>query len=189
MIKQLANWQGKISINGVGYSSVADVPTMSFTDGMKIVLTPNIQRSEVTPTADDIEYVITVKPYMTKKASPEFDFMAKWNNDNPMPLRTMVGKKIKETNGMVYMELHGEIIEERATYCMCCGRRLTNPVSQFFGIGPECGGHNYTHPFDTDEELRRAVDAYRKQLRDLKWSGWIIKSAITEVEKYEKDND
>lgn len=123
---------------------------------------------------------ITVKKYMTQKATPEFDFMARWNNNVPMPLRTMVGTVERETKGMVYMKLHGDIYAERVTVCMKCGRVLTNPVSQFFGLGPECGGHNYVNPFDTEEELHAAVDTFRKQLQDITWEGWIIKSAITE---------
>ena len=117
---------------------------------------------------------------MTQKASATFDFMEKWNNKISMPLRTMVGTVEKETRGMVYMKLHGDIIEERVRMCMKCGRVLTDPVSQYFGIGPECGGHNYVHPFNTDEELKAAVDAYKKQLRNITWEGWVIKSAITE---------
>ena len=126
---------------------------------------------------------ITVKSYMTKKATPEFDFMLRWNNDNPMPLRTMVGTVEKETKGMVYMKLHGDIYAEKICTCMKCGRALTNPVSQFFGIGPECGGHNYVNPFNSDAELKAAVSVYKAQLQKIKWSGWIIKSAITEKEE------
>ena len=185
MIQALKTWKGRVQVDGIEYNSIADVPNIKFTDGTEIVLIPNIQRSEVKPTVDDTEYIITVKPYMTKKASPDFDFMAKWNKDIPMPLRTMVGKKIRETNGMVYMELHGDIIEEKASFCMKCGRQLTNPVSQYFGIGPECGGHNYTHPFDTDEELREAVRAYKEELKNLKWEGWVIRSSITHCEVYD----
>ena len=66
---------------------------------------------------------------------------------------------------------------------MACGKRLTNPVSQYFGIGPECGGHNYVHPFNTDEELKEAVAEYRKKLQETKWVGWIIKSAIVQQEE------
>lgn len=127
---------------------------------------------------------ITVKKYMTQPATPEFDFMAKWNNNIPMPLRTMVGEVIKQTRGMVYMKLHGDIVAEKVTTCMKCGRPLTNPVSQYFGLGPECGGHNYVNPFNTEEELRAAVGAYRKELQSITWEGWIIKSAILEDELF-----
>lgn len=132
---------------------------------------------------------ITVKQYMTKKATPEFDFMARWNNDNPMPLRTMVGTVEKETRGMVYMKLHGDMYAEKMCTCMKCGRTLTNPVSQYFGIGPECGGHNYVNPFNSEEELKEAVASYRKQLQEVTWEGWIIKSAITDGAEFTVDGE
>lgn len=182
MIKQLANWNGKVNINGVEYQSIADVPTgITIGNGTVITLVPNfVTKTPVKPAFSEVEHIITVRQYMTKKASPDFDFMAKWNNNVPMPMRTMVGTIVKETKGMVYMKLHGELLAERTFTCMCCGKALTNPVSQFFGVGPECGGHNYTHPFDTDEELKQAVEAYKKVLLNKTWEGWIIKSAITE---------
>lgn len=182
MIKQLANWTGRIAINGVEYQSIADVPTtVTISNGTVITLMPKlVNKQTVTRSTDKVEHIITVRKYMTKKSSPEFDFMSKWNNDIPMPMRTMVGTVEKETRGMVYMKLHGEMIAERMFTCMCCGRQLTNPVSQFFGVGPECGGHNYVNPFNTDEELHNAVDAYKKVLANVTWEGWIIKSAIVE---------
>jgi hypothetical protein len=128
-------------------------------------------------------YKIRVRQYMTRPASPEFDFHTKWNNDNPMPMRIMVGRKLKETRGMVQMELWGEITEELTHHCMKCGRVLSNPVSKYFGIGPECGGHNYTNPFETDEALQQAIEEMQARLREVKWTGWVIKSAI-EKEEY-----
>lgn len=180
MIKALANWQGKVNVNGVEYQSISDVQNIALDSTTVITLIPRITKQAVTPVSDKVEHVITVKQYMTKPASPEFDFMANWNNNIPMPMRTMVGTVEKETRGMVYMKLHGALLAERTYTCMCCGRALTNPVSQFFGVGPECGGHNYTHPFDTDEELKQAVEAYKKVLLSKTWEGWIIKSAIVE---------
>lgn len=187
MLTLLKNWKGPVEINGTLYDSInavnlADIKTLGQIN-IKLLHTEKIENKGNTSenrAVDVTEYQITVKKYMTQKASATFDFMEKWNNNIPMPLRTMVGTVEKETRGMLYMKLHGDIIEERVCTCMKCGRVLTNPVSQFFGIGPECGGHNYVHPFNTDEELKAAVDAYKKQLRDIKWEGWVIKSAITE---------
>ena len=70
---------------------------------------------------------------------------------------------------------------------MKCGRPLTNPVSRYFGIGPECGGHNYVNPFESDEELNEAVEQMKTELKNIRWTGWIIKSAIEEetVIRYE----
>ena len=150
-----------------------------------LILYPNKNRIEPDQVENKVRnvegtYQITVKSYMTKPSTPEFDFMAQWNNDIPMPLMTMVGDKVKETNGMVYMKLHGDITQTVTERCLCCGKLITNPVSKFFGMGPVCGGHNYTNPFATDEELKAAVEQYRKKLQNITWEGWIIKSAITE---------
>lgn len=187
MLTLIKNWKGPVEVNGTLYDSInavnlADIKTLGEIN-IKLLHTEKIENKGNTSenrAIDVTEYQITVKRYMTQKASATFDFMEKWNNNIPMPLRTMVGTVEKETRGMVYMKLHGDIIEERVCTCMKCGRVLTNPVSQYFGIGPECGGHNYVHPFNTDEELKAAVDAYKKQLRNITWEGWVIKSAITE---------
>ena len=190
MINILQNWKGSFEINGVFYKDFDDVTSrFQAVDGeIHIVLHPkgatavNEANTSVKQQVVDKpqEYRITVKKYMTQPSDPGFDFMAKWNNDNPMPLRTMTGIKVKETPGMVYMKLHGDIWATRICTCMKCGKRLTNPVSQYFGIGPECGGHNYVNPFDDDEQLKEAVEQYKAQLQKITWEGWIIKSAITE---------
>lgn len=184
MINQLKNWKGKISINGIEYNSVSDIANFDFktlSDDFSITLHSNSKsrlESHTVASTDTQQYQITVKKYMTQKSTPGFDFMQKFNNDNPMPYRIMVGTKEKETRGMVYMKLHAEIVGEKMFTCMCCGRMLSNPISQYFGIGPECGGHNYVNPFNSEAELKEAVDAYKKQLMNVTWEGWIIKSAI-----------
>lgn len=179
MITMMQNWMGSVDINGVHYDNIDALRTFKF-DGYKPIQIKLYPRQKTVVNEDPVkqEYRITVKQYMTKKASPEFDFMEKWNKNVPMPLVTMTGTIEKETRGMVYMKLHGDIWAEKIHRCMKCGKVLTNPVSQYFGIGPECGGHNYVNPFDTDEELKAAVGAYKKQLQNTTWEGWIIKSAI-----------
>ena len=187
MLTLLKDWKGPVEVNGVEYNTISAVKT-PVEGPVHIILhtkAQNTNKQGETQVVDGVnkEIRITVKKYMTEKSSPGFDFMAKWNNDNPMPLRTMTGKVIQETRGMVKMELHGDIWAEKICTCMACGKRLTNPVSQYFGIGPECGGHNYVHPFNTDEELKEAVAEYRKKLQETKWTGWIIKSAIVQQEE------
>lgn len=189
MTNILSNWKGTIELNGNQIDNSFDFSNVS--GALHLVLRPEsfrkpIEKTEEVQTASnkitDVSgtYRITVKQYMTKKASPEFDFMEKWNHNIPMPLMTMVGEKIKETKGMVYMKLHGDITERITERCLCCGKPITNNVSKFFGMGPVCGNHNYTNPFATDEELKEAVAKYRKTLQSKTWEGWIIKSAITE---------
>lgn len=189
MYSLLKNWKGAVEINDKHYTSIGDATSdfKSVSDTMHIKLYSATRKRKETQSdaseSDSKEYRITVKRYMTEKASPGFDFMLKWNNDVPMPLRTMIGTVDKETRGMVHMTLHGDIYAQKICTCMKCGRQLRNPVSQFFGIGPECGGHNYVNPFNSEEELKEAVAEYKRKLQNVKWSGWIIKSAITEKEE------
>jgi len=194
MLELLKNYhyQGTLKVNGKEFENVTQaIQSFSGYQGRLVI---ELNTDTVTPTpplrqeveeGKETEYIIKVKQYMTKPATPSFDFMDKWNNGVPMPLRIMVGKKLKETKGMVKMELRGEIIQEVNPVCMKCGRELTNPVSQYFGIGPECGGHNYINPFETEAELRQAVAETRKQLQNITWTGWVIKSAIEEQKIWE----
>lgn len=190
MLSLLKSWAGAIEINGTRYNTVQDAISadLQLSGNVCIKLlsatkTPQNTRNTTIQEGSKEEYRITVRQYMTRHASPDFDFMAKWNKDNPMPFRTMTGTVEKETRGMVYMKLHGDIWADKICTCMKCGKQLTNPVSQYFGIGPECGGHNYVNPFNSKEELKAAVDSYKKELRNVTWEGWIIKSAIIDKEE------
>jgi hypothetical protein len=189
---ELKNWKGSIAVNDVEYPSVEDARN-SLANSVdtidSIILYANKKNATerkitVVESVPNTLYRITVKQYMTKKSSPAFDFMKTWNNDVPMPLRTMVGTVEKETKGMVYMHLYGDITSRVTTVCMKCGKTITNPVSQLFGMGPECGGHDYLNPLASEEELNRVIEGYRKHyLHKITWSGWIIKSAILEQEE------
>ena len=188
MLTMLKDFKGTVEINGKPYKSITDAIS-SFRASDSSVCIRLLSKSDNAIEHDsnvnnDIPLVhkITVKAYMTRKATVDFDFMLKMNNDEPMPLRTMIGTIEKETPGMYYMKLHGDITSERTKYCLKCGRPITNPVSQYFGMGPECGGHNYVNPFYSKEELQAAVNEYRKKLVNIKWEGWVIKSAITSDE-------
>ena len=178
------NWVGKILINGKQADPGIDLSGMS--GKVDITLLPygyveqDQSNTNQTEYSDDKEYVITVKSYMTQPSTDDFAFMRNFNKDVPMPLMTMVGTKEKESPKMFYMKLHGDIIAETVDTCMCCGRPLENPVSRYFGMGPICGKHNYVNPFDSQEELKKAVADYKKQLRQITWEGWIPKSAILE---------
>lgn len=121
-------------------------------------------------------YAIKVRKYMTQSSSPDFNFMQTFNNNIPMPFRVMVGKAIRETRGMFYMELHAEPLP--VSHCMKCGRTLTHPVSRLYGLGPECGSHFHINPFESEEELDNALEEVQNKLRAITWEGWVIKSAI-----------
>jgi len=184
----ISKWNGNMELNGQAINNAFDFSKVK--GGVRLMLYPTSQIVESKTTEEKPNkvqtfdftgtYRVTVRQYMTKPSSPEFDFMEKWNNDIPMPLVTMVGEKVKETRGMVYMKLHGDITGTVTERCLCCGKPITNPVSKYFGMGPVCGQHNYVNPFDSEEELKQAVADYRKKLQHITWEGWIIKSAIVE---------
>ncbi len=125
-------------------------------------------------------YKITVKKYMTEPATANFDFQDKWNNGKPMPLCIMQGEVIKETRGMYYMNLEGKA--EPTSKCSCCGRALTNPVSKLYGIGPECSEKVGIIRIESEEEAREKWNELVQQIGNIKWTGWVIKSAIKEWE-------
>jgi len=191
MVNAIKNWNGLVTINNIEFNNGLDASNFDFKTvkgPVSILLQSNKKTVEnesnnkVVDVSTSALTKIKVRQYMTKKSSGTFDFMKKWNNDIPMPMRVMVGSVVKETKGMVYMKLHADILQEQTSHCMCCGRQITNPVSRYFGMGPECGGHNYVNPFENDTELKKAVGEYRKRLREITWEGWVIKSAIEERE-------
>ena len=177
MLALLKDWKGTISVDGetiercnFDFKRLSADSHILLHSNAKTAKQSILERSE----SDKKEVRITVKAYMLKKATEAFDFMLKWNNDNPMPLRTMTGIVEKETNGMVYMNLRGEGFP--TCTCMRCGRELTNPISKYYGIGPECMS-KLGFVCDITE-----VEAIKLGMREIKWSGWIIKSAILKKE-------
>jgi len=185
MLALLKNWSGAIEVNGEHYDSVSAFisSNKSLSGQLDIKLYSPVKKAA--PEAGDnhiqeaekaVEYKITVKQYMTKKADARFDFMAKWNNDNPMPLRTMTGKVIKETKGMVYMKLRGQA--EATCKCLRCGRGLTNPVSRHYGIGPECMEKLGMIRMDIED-----IAGISQKLTEVEWEGWVIRSAILKEEE------
>lgn len=190
MVELLNKWTGSVEINGTVYETVAQIPkNLEFKEGWCIKLLPKNYKQDLSGNssvqeAAKKEYFITVKKYMTQSATPEFDFMEKFNHNTPMPMRMMAGTIEKETRGMYYMKLHGTMYAEKMTTCMCCGRPLTNPVSQYVGLGPECG--KVIHMSLTEDDIANIKELTlqaKKELANVEWTGWVIKSAITSMEE------
>ena len=181
MITLLRHWQGGVDVDDTHFDSAEDAVEFlagKHLDNVVIKLSSKFKHEPAERPAepgDASEYRIVVKQYMTKKATPEFDFMKQWNNDKPMPVREMIGTKEKETRGMVYMKLHG--FAKKTITCMCCGKELTNPVSRHYGIGPICLS-KIGIPLDMND-----VEGITEALEKITWEGWIIKSSITEEER------
>ena len=191
MLKLLSSWKGAVEIDGEKFDSVQDAlrASKTFDKKIHIVLHSDVQdvtqsttdssKQTIAQATDSTEYEIKVKKYMTQQATPAFDFMAKWNNDKPMPMRIMRGTVEKETRGMVYMNLHG--FAQKTITCACCGKELTNPISRYYGIGPICLSKlGIVNAIDDVENIK-------EQLVNIKWSGWIIRSAITERKEIKND--
>lgn len=178
MVSLFDNWTGSVVINDVEYDSVQAAKHIfkTLSGNAHIILKSthrNVTDHATMQNTDGTgEYEITVKPYMTKPATPEFDFMARWNDNNPMPMRIMQGTVEKETPGMVYMKLHG--LAKPTITCYCCGKELTNPISRHYGIGPICLSKlGIVREIDDVENIK-------EELVNIKWSGWVVKSAIIE---------
>lgn len=184
LAKMLADWKGAVEIDGQRYESVQNAEsvfeTLSSDSHIKLLAKQeNVSKAKIERSDDIVTYEIEVKKYMTQKASPGFDFMAKWNNDNPMPMRIMQGTVEKETRGMIYMKLHG--LAKPTITCRCCGKELTNLVSRYYGIGPIClGKMGILRDIDDIENIK-------EDLVNISWEGWIIKSAITKKEEVTND--
>lgn len=186
MLAMLQNWQGTVEVNGVEYDNInaATIQNKGLNGPICIKLYPKNFRSTQKfmeafhgtqkPEDKTGEVRITVKSYMTRPATPDFDFMAKWNNNQPMPMRIMEGTQVKETPGMVYMKLHGTA--KPTITCYCCGKELTNPVSRHYGIGPICLSKlGISREIDDIENIK-------EDLVNIEWEGWIIKSSILKEE-------
>lgn len=182
MISLMKNWKGEVEVNGVHYNNISEVKISDLNDfdNVTIHLLSAVKKSlkssnSVLIDDDKKQYRITVKQYMTKPASPDFDFMKRWNNDIPMPMRIMQGTVEKETRGMVYMKLHG--FARQTITCACCGKELTNPVSRYYGIGPICLAKlGIARQIDD-------IDNIKEDLAKIEWSGWVIKSSLLEFEE------
>ena len=119
-----SSWNGPVEIDGVNYKSVDEIPSDLNLDDNSIIVLHTVSKSSASqaPQASDKVYRVTVRQYMTKKSTPDFDFMLKMNNDIPMPLRTMVGTIISETPGMYKMHLKADTNFEYLDCCMKCGK-------------------------------------------------------------------
>ena len=91
MISLLKSWQGTFVINNNSYDSLNKLNLADIVRNGEI----NIKLLPKEKVADNANMVklettsnfatVTVKKYMTKKSTPSFEFMKKWNNDIPMP--------------------------------------------------------------------------------------------------------
>lgn len=114
MLSLLKSWQGTFVIDNNSYDSLNKLNLADIVRNgeINIKLLPkekvadNANAVKLEPTSNFA--IVTVKKYMTKKSTPSFEFMKKWNNDIPMTSIRMRGEKLQETRGMIKMKLEDE---------------------------------------------------------------------------------
>lgn len=104
------------------------------------------------------------------------DFHEKLNKNKPIPMLIMFGKILRETDKSYLIEVRGK--PEPTKFCLHCGRKLTNKVSMFYGLGPVCGQHYYITNI-TEANLDTKFDEIRKKMANVYWQGWIPKNNVT----------
>lgn len=175
IFKQIHRFQNMNFEEGKPFEFILEGKRNELNTEIEDYICPPVQKMEVGKS-----YKITVKKYMTEPATSTFDFQDKWNNGKPMPLCIMQGEVIKETRGMYYMSLQGKA--EPISRCLVCGKSLTNPISKLYGIGPECSEKVGIIRIESEEEAREKWNELVQQIGNIKWEGWVIKSAIKEWE-------
>ena len=78
-------------------------------------------------------------------------------------------------------KLKAKLTKENGGVCRCCGRTLTDEMSQITGIGPVCAGHvGVKHPKTKDEVAKFREDMSNKIDEIGEFEFWIPKRAIIE---------
>lgn len=180
IFKQIHRFKEQSFEEGKPFEFTLDGKTKELNTEIEDYIWTKVQKIEVGKS-----YKITVKKYMTEPATSAFDFQDKWNNGKPMPLCIMQGEVIKETRGMYYMNLQGKA--EPISRCLVCGKPLTNPISKLYGIGPECSEKVGIIRIESEEEAREKWNELVQQIGNIKWEGWVIKSAIKEWEALDSE--
>lgn len=104
------------------------------------------------------------------------EFHQKLNNNKPIPMLIMVGKVLRDTDKSYLIEVRGK--PEPTEFCLHCGRRLTNKVSMYYGLGPVCGQHYYISNI-TEANLESKFEEIRKKMSNIYWRGWIPKNNVS----------
>lgn len=104
------NTSAPVTVNGVQYESsqkaYEHLKDHQGTIDIRIVpgdkYIPAVELHSMEP-----QFTVTVKPWMTEKSSPGFEFMEEWNNNNPVPLETMRATVLVDEEKRVKMDMVG----------------------------------------------------------------------------------
>jgi SNF2 family DNA or RNA helicase len=105
--------------------------------------------------------------------------------ENKLPAM-FVGIILRETAKAAYVYGHASEETAKTSSCMCCGRKLTHPVSVQLGIGPECGGHWHDWSLIGGYSLAN-IDALKGALREIKVDCWVPKAHLSTLSESTED--
>lgn len=150
-------------------------------------LTPNMVAALRKCMVQDAERANPTKP-VNEKDLPEVTFKMKkfWMTKNDLGSRVITGKILRETAKAYLLKGHADMVE--GSWCMRCGKELTEPASMLIGYGPTCCeklGVPYPSNILTASKKERL--AIRKKLMTVlhaqEFEAWVPKSQIEEIIK------
>lgn len=109
------------------------------------------------------------------------DFHDKFNHGRVIPLRVMYGVIKSETEKCYYIEVEGK--PSPSSFCLHCGRKITNKVSLYYGLGMICGKH-YGISNVSEDNLDKKLEEIRAKLKSIKWVGLVPKKSVKVEEEY-----
>jgi len=119
---------------------------------------------------------------------PEVTFKMKqfWTKKNELGSRVITGKVLRETAKAYLLKGHADMVE--GSWCMRCGRELTEPASMVIGYGAICCAKlGIDYPSDILTSSKKERLAIRKKLmvvlHNQTFEAWVPKSQIEEIIK------
>jgi hypothetical protein len=122
----------------------------------------------------------------TKKQTKTFKMRKWWVNVAGIDSRVVTVEIQAETQRAYKVVGHADIVN--GSWCMRCGRKLTQPASFTIGFGADCASKiGIPYPAELNTMTQDELDKYKQDLlgvlRNQKFETWIPKSQIEEVYK------
>lgn len=152
------------------------------------VLTPNMVTALRKCMNQDIERASAQAKPVDEKSLPVMTFKMKqfWTKKNELGSRVITGMVLRETAKAYLLKGHADMIE--GSWCMRCGKELTEPASMVIGYGAICCQKlGVDYPSDILTASKKERLAIRKKLmvvlHNQTFETWVPKSQIEEIIK------
>lgn len=151
----------------------------------KDTLTPNMEAALDKMMARDAEYEAK-KSGKSQEPTRQITCKMKqwWCKEHNIDSRVITGMILAESAKAYLVKGYADMTT--GTYCMRCGRELTEPASMLIGFGAECCEHlGIPYPSDVKTTSKKERMAIRQQLikvlHNQVFEAWVPKSQISEV--------